>query len=171
MASYVKKCPKCKKIYKYENSIHSFCTSCWNPLEEIPRTEDVARTMRSFTKYCPKCGAYYKYEKSQKTNCDFCAMQLIDSDFTNEQAWFTTVEKVFEWRDLHVKTHPLFDQETHDNRINKAKAEAILQSTSSPRCPKCGSSNFQMVNRKWSLLTGFFTNKVDRVCVNCKTRF
>ena len=39
------------------------------------------------------------------------------------------------------------------------------------KCPKCGSTQIQMVPRKWSLMTGFFTNKVDRVCVNCKHRF
>lgn len=44
-------------------------------------------------------------------------------------------------------------------------------SSSQVRCPKCGSTNIQMVNRKWSPLTGFMINKVDRVCVNCKNRF
>lgn len=39
------------------------------------------------------------------------------------------------------------------------------------KCPKCGSAQIQMIPRKWSLLTGFFTNKVDRVCMNCKHRF
>ena len=39
------------------------------------------------------------------------------------------------------------------------------------RCPDCGSTQIQLVNRKWSFLTGFFTNKVDRVCLNCKTKF
>lgn len=38
-------------------------------------------------------------------------------------------------------------------------------------CPKCNSTQIQMVQRKWSLLTGFFTNKVDRVCVNCKHKW
>lgn len=38
-------------------------------------------------------------------------------------------------------------------------------------CPKCGSTNIQIVPRKWSLLTGIFTNKTDRVCVNCKYKF
>lgn len=38
-------------------------------------------------------------------------------------------------------------------------------------CPKCNSTQIQMVQRKWSPLTGFFTNKVDRVCVNCKYKF
>lgn len=38
-------------------------------------------------------------------------------------------------------------------------------------CPKCGSTNIQIVPRKWSLLTGIFTNKTDRVCVNCKYKW
>lgn len=38
-------------------------------------------------------------------------------------------------------------------------------------CPKCGSTQIQIVPRKWSLMTGIFTNKVDRVCVNCKCKF
>ncbi|OQA71720.1 MAG: hypothetical protein BWY35_02007 [Firmicutes bacterium ADurb.Bin248] len=43
--------------------------------------------------------------------------------------------------------------------------------TSMIRCPYCGSTQIQMVARKWSPLTGFFTNKVDRVCVKCKKKF
>ena len=39
------------------------------------------------------------------------------------------------------------------------------------KCPKCGSTQIQIVPRRWSLATGFLTNKVDRVCINCKTRF
>lgn len=39
------------------------------------------------------------------------------------------------------------------------------------KCPKCHSSNITIVQRKWSPLTGFRTNKTDRVCVNCKHRF
>ena len=39
------------------------------------------------------------------------------------------------------------------------------------RCPRCGSNRIQLVGRKWSWLTGIATNKGDRVCMNCKTRF
>ena len=58
--------------------------------------------------------------------------------------------------------------------LEKAKTQARLtaqKSSNQVRCPKCGSTNIQLVNRKWSPLTGFMTNKVDRVCVNCKNRF
>lgn len=39
------------------------------------------------------------------------------------------------------------------------------------KCPKCHSTQIQIVPRKWSPLTGIFTNKVDRVCVKCKHKF
>lgn len=59
-------------------------------------------------------------------------------------------------------------------KLSQFKSQLGEQKNSSSnqiKCPKCGSTNIQMVQRKWSLLTGFMTNKVDRVCVNCKYKF
>lgn len=39
------------------------------------------------------------------------------------------------------------------------------------KCPKCGSTQIQLVPRKWSIITGIFTNQVDRMCLNCKHKF
>lgn len=39
------------------------------------------------------------------------------------------------------------------------------------RCPYCRSREIQLVPKKFSLLTGFATNRFDRVCVHCKKRF
>lgn len=39
------------------------------------------------------------------------------------------------------------------------------------RCPRCRSTEIQLVPRKFSLLTGFATNKFDRMCVRCQKRF
>lgn len=38
-------------------------------------------------------------------------------------------------------------------------------------CPRCFSTQFQLIPRKFSLLTGFATNKVDRICLKCNKRF
>lgn len=52
------------------------------------------------------------------------------------------------------------------------KQESQMQKTSpAVRCPRCGSTNVQIVPRKWSVLSGYMTNKTDRVCVNCKHKF
>jgi len=46
-----------------------------------------------------------------------------------------------------------------------------LASSYTIACPRCGSTSYQMVTRNWSPVTGFFTNKVDRVCTQCKKRY
>lgn len=38
-------------------------------------------------------------------------------------------------------------------------------------CPYCGSTEIQIVQKKYSLFTGFATNDIDRVCVRCKRKF
>lgn len=54
-----------------------------------------------------------------------------------------------------------------DDISHKSPGELIKEG----RCPRCGSSNISIVPRKWSPLTGFRTNKVDRVCSVCLHRF
>lgn len=56
-------------------------------------------------------------------------------------------------------------------KMSQFKAQVPQKSSSDVKCPKCGSTNIQVVPHKWSLLTGFMTNKTDRVCVNCKNKF
>ena len=52
-----------------------------------------------------------------------------------------------------------------------SNGNSININTNITLCPKCSSTNIQIVPRKWSLLTGIFTNKMDRVCVNCKHKW
>lgn len=51
------------------------------------------------------------------------------------------------------------------------KAMHAQQVVKKVKCPYCGSTQIQMVPRKWSIVTGFMTNKVDRVCMLCKKKF
>lgn len=39
------------------------------------------------------------------------------------------------------------------------------------QCPYCGSTQIQMVPRRWTIMMGLFTNKVDRICLRCKKKF
>lgn len=83
-------------------------------------------------------------------------------------------------RQKYVFNNPAFSKEKYNDRVNQEYEKAVemeegyrkrQEEKSRPRCPKCGCTEFQMVPRKWSPLTGFLTNKVDRVCVKCKTRY
>lgn len=65
-----------------------------------------------------------------------------------------------------------FDEEL--DRKRKEQIEKKYPSKSADgqiKCPACDSTQIQMITRRWSFATGFFTNKVDRVCMNCKKRF
>ena len=39
------------------------------------------------------------------------------------------------------------------------------------RCPRCFSTEFQLVPKRFSILTGFATNQYDRVCNYCGKKF
>lgn len=58
-----------------------------------------------------------------------------------------------------------------DTEVSDERGSTVHINTNIPICPKCGSTNIQVVPRKWSILTGIFTNKIDRVCANCKCKF
>lgn len=94
--------------------------------------------------------------------------------------------KVLKFDDKYFKSHTEDSCETNTvlqcpcgntaNGIIKAKTKGQVShydrtKSNELHCPHCGSTNIQLMRRKWSLLTGFLTNKVDRYCVNCKRKF
>lgn len=58
-----------------------------------------------------------------------------------------------------------------DVNIIDTNGKTLSVNTNIVLCPKCSSTNIQIVPRKWSILTGILTNKTDRVCVNCKYKW
>lgn len=128
--------------------------------------------MEGFVKYCPRCSQLFYGEKSKLGTCDFCATKLIESDLSNEAHHKMPITEILAWKKEVVESNPLYSAATHErmkeDALNKARAE---NEAKMPKCPYCGHTKFQMVPKRWSLLTGFLTNKVDRVCENCKKRF
>lgn len=52
--------------------------------------------------------------------------------------------------------------------------DAFVNQTSSEttvKCPYCGCTDIKIVPQKFSLLTGFATNKLERVCAKCMRKF
>lgn len=71
-------------------------------------------------------------------------------------------------------TFDAVDVEDAKRQLKKVLPNSPLVNSNSPdivRCPRCRSAQIQMVPRKFSLLTGFATNRIDRVCVKCQKRF
>lgn len=71
-------------------------------------------------------------------------------------------------------TFDAVDVEDAKRQLKEVLPNSPLVNDNSPdivHCPRCRSTQIQMVPRKFSLLTGFATNKLDRVCVRCKKKF
>lgn len=71
-------------------------------------------------------------------------------------------------------TFDAIDVEDAKRQLKEVLPNSPLVNDNSPdivHCPRCRSTQIQMVPRKFSLLTGFATNRIDRVCVRCQKRF
>lgn len=143
---------------------------------------------------CEKCGTEYKYEVAKDMkNCPVCGASMMDDDFSHEESpdidsGKEVEKKTFYYYDdgratlVPVKLNnrkPLYifqaiDMEDAERQLKEVCPNSPLFETAPSkqiRCPKCMSTQFQLVPRKFSLLTGFATNKFDRMCVMCKKRF
>lgn len=145
---------------------------------------------------CPSCGAYVllagilKYP--EKKICKRCGIPVESTGFYMndiEKEVGDDGEREFLFENFLYK-NPKYNPEKHKEYVNYLNSpEFILDSKiahqrvldeidkemqekrNKVKCPRCGSTQIQMVTRKWGLFSGIFTNKVDRVCVKCKHKF
>lgn len=131
--------------------------------------------MGNIVKICDKCNRV----------CVVCDKDSIIDDYNNCGGNFVdTGIKFEEWNVIDEISHDrsfldamiqLKKENIIEYNLKMAQFKATLSQQNAEenaiKCPRCGSTNIQMVPRKFSLLTGFMTNKVDRVCMNCKHKF
>jgi len=116
------------------------------------------------------CG-YSTYLKEDDYTCHICGNKVVDLKMPSADYVILTeisddskfIESMIELQQTDIIEYNL--------KMSQFKTQVPEQSKNTVKCPKCGSTNIQVVPRKWSLLTGFMTNKTDRVCVNCKNKF
>lgn len=137
---------------------------------------------------CPKCGSIVIARKGEE--CDTCDLEwdkLILTNYTYKIRLEMDKEQKREWEEMLRKRYvlcpdnPYYDKKAWDRREDiefqiqlqkdnwekKRNAEVAQSQSHQLICPKCAGTNFTPVPRKWSLLTGFMTNKVDMVCNKC----
>lgn len=137
--------------------------------------------------YCKKCGTIgfsFKKDPSEEL-CMMCGTlgtrQFVPEQYLDEYGDLKpgAREQIFE--EL-VKTSSEFDQEAHDRvplvlaqyerqsamLAAESKGQDTSNTSSSVRCPKCGSYSVATTNRGYSLLTGFIGSGSPRnVCQKC----
>ena len=140
---------------------------------------------------CEKCGRIAWWHPGK---CDSChSSEYTNTNFDYDEYAKFSPEETEKWkqdiRETMVFNSPHFSDrlwrqelrnaEERQQTVNRMVAKSYpneahkYQSTQSNavKCPRCGSTQVQLVQRKWGMLTGFLTNKIDRVCVACKTKF
>lgn len=145
---------------------------------------------------CEKCGTTFKAELVNGMSCcPVCGAEFDDEAEEEHINWITW----YYYKDPKYGDYSLWDKQPlkpeelelikefkappRDQNESSEKAKEILR-TYIPdafvykqeqedvvRCPYCRSKEIQLVPKRFSLLTGFATNRFDRVCVNCKKKF
>ena len=127
---------------------------------------------------CPVCGGELQdedehpdwitwyYYKDIETNCFTLRDEAIDLD---------------KWVDTQLIKE--FKAPPRDSKGSSEQAKEILRtyvpdafvnktpSETTVKCPYCGCTDIKIVPKKFSLLTGFATNKLERVCAKCMRKF
>ena len=168
-------CPVCGRDFSSENA-YPGCDFCNNHELVVYPGEEWKEIRAELTKMSPlefqenlKLGPWDKF---------YIELYAGDKEKIKKQKEYAVCKELFYKK--YVYNSPLFDKAKFDMRAEWEYENAVemeetyrkrQEEKNKPRCPKCGCTEFQMVPRKWSPLTGFLTNKVDRVCVKCKTRF
>lgn len=138
---------------------------------------------------CPHCKSTFDEsvltKRSDPNICPVCGENLCgenDSSGTTKEKtkWYyykegggtltTTLSSSF----TPLYTFDAVDLEDAKRQLKEAMPSSPLVNNNTPdkvKCPYCFSSEVQILPKRFSLLTGFATNKFERVCVRCKRKF
>ena len=138
--------------------------------------------------------------EKKSENCLVCGASLRDMDepqLAQEEELVTWYYYLVGTKEHKIKNHTLTRELIQDDEMftleykfvapdDSDKAKEVLRKehdsnalapyvSTNPepivRCPRCGCTSVQLIPRKWSILTGYHTNAVNRVCVNCKHKW
>ncbi|MBD5498807.1 MAG: hypothetical protein HDR11_13800 [Lachnospiraceae bacterium] len=146
---------------------------------------------------CPKCGTAFNkmFLMGKQGNCDVCPMcgaELQDVD--EHPDWITWwYYKDIEYGDLSLWDKPPLRLERYEliqefkappesecglDEVKRILRTYVPDAFEEPKkadavfCPRCGCNEFTLLNRGYSILTGFLgSGKVKRVCNRCKKEF
>lgn len=168
-------CPVCGRDFSSENA-YPGCDFCNNHELIVYPGGEWKEIRAEVSKMSPL--EFQENLKLEPWDKFYIELYAGDKEKIKKQKEYAVCKELFYKK--YVYNSPLFDKAKFDMRAEWECENAVemeetyrkrQEEKNKPRCPKCGCTEFQMVPRKWSPLTGFLTNKVDRVCVKCKTRF
>lgn len=137
---------------------------------------------------CESCGTKFQEDLLRDaTICPVCGKSLIDDASTDKVEAHKATTKWYYYKEgggglvnmLFDDWTPLYTFDAVDLQDAERQLKEVMPNnpltnpspTPQIRCPRCFSTEFQLVPKKFSLLTGFATNRYDRVCNHCGKRF
>ncbi len=145
---------------------------------------------------CEKCGTEYKYEVAKNFECcPICGSSMMgDDDFSHMESpdknnGQSGEKTTFYYYDdgsatltstLYSHCKPIYtfqatDMEDAERQLKEVCPNSpLLKTTPSKqiRCPRCFSTEFTLLNKGFSIFTGFLgSGRVKRVCNYCKKEF
>ena len=111
----------------------------------------------------------------ESMDCKECGCTMIETKYSSDE--YSNIHGMENIRQYENKlyneycySNPMFSSYQFDKR--QQEEDDLFPSlknvnSNSKRCPKCGNTEFTPVRKKYSLLTGFLTNKVELICNRC----
>lgn len=136
---------------------------------------------------CQNCKSTFNEDVLTKREnpevCPVCGISLMDDSSVEHQKektkWYyykegggTLTSTVYNRPPLYI--FEAVDLEDARRQLKEVLPNSPLVNDNPPdkvRCPRCRSTEIQLVPKKFSLLTGFATNKFERMCLRCKKKF
>lgn len=122
-------------------------------------------------RYCYICG--YKTTNNNLKECPQCLCDDVFVKSKEEEELMSLFDDreltnaMLELKKSNLIEYKLKLQQLKNTKQQQKMEEKNIGSLNQRKCKYCGSTSFTPVKRKWSPLTGFFTNKNDLVCNNC----
>ena len=131
-------------------------------------------SLMRMTYICSRCGdiTYDDELKKDKILCSSCGFNMVMTKYTEDDACSVNY-KEFKNKlyNEYCYSNPMFSSYQFDKRQQEDDSLYVVpKNPSGKRCPKCGNTEFTPVRKKYSLLTGFLTNKVELICNKCGTK-
>lgn len=180
-------CPDCgHKISQYAET----CNQCGFPLQNFLKDHKLTNIEKTLV--CTKCGDYessfdFNPNTPKHLVCEFCGTPYTQTNLTGSEYTSLNLKEFrkgnedFEADIAKQYGHGEFDQEAYNRRKEiiaqrvkeREVAKGLTQSSHTPKCPTCGSTNIQKISvtKKAAGAIGFGlfskTAKSQFECKNC----
>lgn len=135
-----------------------------------------------YIQICLKCGLI-QHRNNINDGCRMCNGILKECNYESDYYFSMEYQQKQELRKILRDRYVLnpnnseYDEDEYYKREDEEIQQYMRAHNYRPiakpdpnACPKCGNTQFTPVRQKWSIFTGFRTNKVDLVCNKCGYR-